>query len=383
MTHHREKLTEEFARTVTVPGKYRDAHGLMLRVMPSGSKQWVQRIAVHGRRRELGLGGYPLVSLAEARKAAFNNRRIARGGGDPFAANRSGIPTFQEAADKVIEIRRPSWSSAKHAAEWEATLHRYVFPQIGGKRVDQIGTSDVAAVLMPIWHEKNQTARRVRQRIGTVMKWSVGRGHRQDNPAGEAMDSVLPRHDGTPRRRPALPYAEVADAIQSVRCSAAARPIKLAFEFLVLTARNSGEVRPARWDEFNFEGAEWSIPDMRLAANQNWRVPLSTRAMEVLREARENSDTSGLVFPSPTGRPLADSRLSELCRELNIQAVPNGFRSSFRAWAMEQANVPYTVVEVALARTSKSEARAGDMHSDLFHRWRELMNDWADYLVSA
>ena len=383
MTHHREKLTEEFVRTATEPGKYRDAHGLMLRVMPSGSKQWVQRIAVHGRRRELGLGGYPLVSLADAREAALSNRRIARGGGDPFSARRSDVPTFQQAADKVIEIRRPSWSSAKHATEWEAILRRYVFPQLGGKRVDVISTSDVAAVLMPIWREKHQTARRVRQRIGAVMKWSIERGHRQDNPAGGAIDAVLPRYESTPRRQLALPYAEVAGAIQSVRRSAAASSIKLAFEFLVLTARNSGEVRPARWDEFNLESAEWSIPDMRIAANQNCRVPLSTRAMEVLAEARENSDMSGLVFPSPTGRPLSDSRLSKLCRELKIQAVPNGFRSSFRAWAMEQANVPYTVVEVALARTSKSEAKARNMHLDSFERWRELMNDWADYLVSA
>ena len=383
MTRHREKLTEEFVRTVTEAGRYRDAHGLMLRVMPSGSKQWIQRLAVHGRRRELGLGGYPLVSLAEARGAAFSNRRLARAGGDPLAAKRSSIPTFQEAADKVIKIRRQSWNNAKHAAQWEATLRQYVFPQLGGERVDLISTSDVAAVLMPIWHEKHQTAQRVRQRIGAVMRWAVAQGYRQDNPAGEAIEAVLPKHDSIPRRQRALPHAEVAGAIQAVRRSGAATPIKLAFEFLVLTARQSGEVRLARWDEFDLEAGEWTIPAEQMTAKQGYRVTLSTRAMAVLSEAREIADTSGLVFPSPTGRPLSDSRLSELLRELKIQAVPHGFRSSFRDWATERATAPHTVIEAALARTAKNEVETNDMHSNPFAKWRELMNDWANYLAAA
>ena len=178
------------------PGIYCDEHGLVLRVKASGYKQWIQRLFIHGRRRELGLGPIRLVTLAEAREAAFANRKLARAGGDPIAAKGRGIPTFQEASDKVIEIHRPNCKNAKHAAQWTATLRDYVFPRIGRKRVDLVNTADVMAVLLPIWNDKHETARRVRQRIGAVMKWAVAQGYRQDNPAGEAIGAALPKNGG-------------------------------------------------------------------------------------------------------------------------------------------------------------------------------------------
>ena len=165
----------------------------MLRVKPSGYKQWIQRLFIHGKRRELGLGPVRLVTLAEARDAAQGNRKLARAGGDPMATQRTSVPTFEQAAGKVLAMHRPAWKSAKHAGQWAATLRTYAYPKIGQKRVDRITTADVMGVLLPIWNEKHQTAKRLRQRIATVMKWAIAQGYRLDNPAGDAIGAALPK----------------------------------------------------------------------------------------------------------------------------------------------------------------------------------------------
>ena len=380
----RKRLTDAFVRTAVPAGKYHDAHGLILRVMPSGSKQWVQRLVILGKRRDIGLGGYPLVTLAEARDKAFANRKLARAGGDPMAVQRRrDVPTFEEAAAKVIELHRPNWRNTKHAAQWTATLRTYAYPKIGNKGVDQVSTADVMAVLLPIWNDRHETARRVRQRIGTVMKWAVAQGLRQDNPAGDAIGAALPKNGGIQRHHQALPHAEVAGAIGTVYRSGASASAKLAFEFLVLTACRSGEVRLANWDEIDIDASEWTIPAERMKTKRPHRVPLSGRAVEVLHEAREIADSSGLVFPSPTGRALSDSTHSKLLRELGIVAVPHGFRSSFRDWASECSNAPRAVMEAALAHTIKDKVEAAYARSDLFKRRRKLMDAWARYLVNG
>ena len=380
----RKRLTDAFVRTAVPAGKYHDAHGLILRVMPSGSKQWVQRLVILGKRRDIGLGGYPLVTLAEARDKAFANRKLARAGGDPMAVQRRrDVPTFEEAAVKVIELHRPNWRNTKHAAQWTATLRTYAYPKIGNKGVDQVSTADVMAVLLPIWNDRHETARRVRQRIGTVMKWAVAQGLRQDNPGGDAIGAALPKNGGIQRHHQALPHAEVAGAIETVYRSGASASAKLAFEFLVLTACRSGEVRLANWDEIDIDASEWTIPAERMKTKRPHRVPLSGRAVEVLHEAREIADSSGLVFPSPTGRALSDSTHSKLLRELGIVAVPHGFRSSFRDWASECSNAPRAVMEAALAHTIKDKVEAAYARSDLFKRRRKLMDAWARYLVNG
>ena len=186
--HPEKALAPAQVRKITKPGRYYDGNGLFLQVVPSGARRWGQRLVIHGRQRYLGLGGCALVSLAEARQVALENRKIARAGGDPLARRRkANPPTFESAAANVIELHRPSWRNAKHAAQWEATFHAYVFPRLGQRSVADITTSDVMAVLMSIWHQKPETARRVRQRISTVMKWAVAQGHRADNPAGDAI----------------------------------------------------------------------------------------------------------------------------------------------------------------------------------------------------
>ncbi len=381
MAPHGKKLTAAFVRTVQRPGLYWDEHGLVLRVKPSGYKQWIQRIFIHGKRRELGLGPIRLVTLAQAREAALVNRRLARAGGDPMASRRQSVPTFEQAAAKVVALYRPNWKSAKHARQWMTTLRDYAYPKIGDKRVDWITSADIMAVLLPIWNTKPPTAQRVRQRIGTVMKWAITQGYRLDNPAGEALGAALPKQGGVQRHHRALPYREVAGAIQRVRQSKAAVAVKLSFEVLVLTACRSGEVRGARSEEIDLEAGEWRIPPERMKHKREHRVPLSARAREILAEASENKVTSEWVFSAAAGRPLSDLDLSGLLRELGVPAVPHGFRSSFRDWAAECTDAPHAVMEAALSHFVQNKVEAAYARSDLFERRRVLMEDWAGYLV--
>ena len=293
--------------------------------------------------RTLGLGGYRLVSLAEAREKAFMNRKIARSGGDPRTERHKvrDMPTFAEAAARVLEQQRPGWRSAKHAKAWVTSLRVYAFPQLGHQPVGEITTADVLAVLTPIWHDKHATARLVRQRIGAVMKWAVAMGLRPDNPASDVLDQALGRQHVVIQHMRALPHSKVAGAMETVRKSNAYPATKLAFEFMVLTAARSGEVRSAHWDEsgIDLEAREWTVPGERMKAQRPHRVPLSGRAMEILSEARPLGG-GGLVFPSPEGRVFSGGTLPTLLRRLGIAAVPHGFRSSFRDWAAECTDTP-------------------------------------------
>ena len=340
---------------------------------------------MHGRRRDLGLGGFPYVSLAEARQQAFDYRKLARAGGDPMALKgRPDVPTFAEAAETVIGIHAAGWrDGGKSEGQWRASLRDYATPRLGRQRVDEITTADVMAVLVPIWHEKRVTAQRVRQRIGAIMRWAVAQGYRGDNPAGEAIGAALPRNSGVKTHHRALPHGEVAAAIEAVRESGAPASAKLAFEFLVLSACRSGEVRGARWQEIDLEAAVWTVPALRTKAGREHRVPLSTRALGVLDEARARADGSGLVFPSSTGRALSNATLSKLLRDLNVDGVPHGFRSSFRDWAAEQTDTPHAVMEAALAHTNPNQVEAAYARSDLFQKRRKLMEQWAGYLAQG
>ena len=375
-------LSAAFVRTAK-PGYYCDGNGLYLRVDRSGARRWEQRLRIQGRNRTLGLGGYRLISLAEAREKAFTNRKIARSGGDPRGERHKvrDMPTFAEAAARVLEQKRPGWRSGKHPEDWISSLRAYAFPELGHRPVGEITTADILAVLTPIWHGKHVTARRVRQRIEAVMKWAVAMGLRPDNPAGDVLDQALGRHRVVVQHMRALPHSEVAGAIEAARTSAATLTTRLAFEFMVLTACRSGEVRLAGWDEIDLEAGEWTIPGERMKAQRPHRVPLSGRAMQILGEARTLGDGGGLVFPSPEGRPLSGSTLSTLLRGLRIAAVPHGFRSSFRDWCGECSNAPREVAEAALAHVVRDKVEAAYARSDLFERRRVLMDDWAAYLA--
>ena len=281
----------------------------------------------------------------------------------------------------MIEIHEPGWKDGgKNASQWRASLRDYAIPRLGKLRVSDISTADVMAVLLPIWNEKRETARRVRQRIGAIMKWAVAQGYRLDNPAGEAIGAALPKNSVAKKHHRSLPHAEVADAIATVRASRAHWATVAALGYLILTASRSGEVRKARWDEVDLETAMWRVPADRMKMQREHRVPLSGQALQILAEAREWADGSGLIFPSVTGRPLSDNTLSKLLREQDIPAVVHGFRSSFRDWCAECSNAPREVCELALAHVNADRVEAAYMRSDLFERRRALMQSWADYI---
>ena len=379
----RNGLTVQFVKSVQTPGRFIDGYGLMLVVKPTGGKSWIQRLVIRGRRRDIGLGSLDRVGLAQARKMAFANRNVAREGGDPTVREEvRTIPTFAEAADTVIRMHAGTWrDGGKSEARWRATLETYAFPRLGRKSVAEITASDVLAVLVHdgFWNAKRESAKRVRQRISTIMDWVATQGYRDDNPCA-ALKAALPKTGHQRQHRRALPYAAVSGAVAAVRASAAYPTTKLAFELLVLTACRSGEVRGARVEEFDLDAKVWTIPGTRTKTSRPHRVPLSDRALEVLRDAAELRDGSGLMFPSATGRTMSDMTLSKLVKELGIEAVPHGFRTSFRMWAAERTNIPREVAEFALAHVVGDEAERAYQRSDLFDRRKDLMQAYARYL---
>ena len=383
----RNGLTVQFVKSVKPAAtvkRYADGYGLLLVVKPTGGKSWIQRLVVRGRRRDVGLGSLDRVSLAQARRKAFVNRNVARDGGDPTRqADVRAVPTFAEAAEAVIAMHAENWrDGGKTEARWRATLANYAFPRLGRRSVADITTADVLALLTRdgFWSTKRETARKVRQRISTIMDWAAAEGHRTDNPC-HALKAALPKAGRKTQHQRALPYDSVSDAVSRVRASAAYPATKLAFELLVLTATRSGEVRRARVEEFDLDAAVWTIPGDRTKTGRPHRVPLSSRAIEVLREAAQYHDSSGLVFPSARGLVMSDMTMSKLIKELGIEAVPHGFRASFRMWAAERTSAPREVAEFALGHVVGDEAERAYQRSDLFERRRDLMAQWAGYLA--
>ena len=249
--------------------------------------------------------------------------------------------------------------------------------------VSEVTSADVLEILTPIWHQQAPTARRVRQRLRAVLEWAVAMEYRIDNPC-DRIGPVLGTQQYVVRHMRALPHREVAAVIRTVRGSAALGTARLAFEFLVLTAARWGEVRWAEWEEIDRSGRVWTVPARRMKANRQHRVPLCGRALEILEAAQALEEEAGpLVFTHGGGRPLHDSQLRRLLRELGIVAVPHGFRSSFRDWAGEETDHPRAVIEAALAHVVRNRVEAAYARSDLFERRRVLMDDWARYLAQG
>ena len=381
-------LTHAKVKALKTPGRHGDGGGLYLNVAKGGSKSWVQRIAIDGRRRDVGLGGFPAVSLAKARERASQNQDAIADGRDPVAEKRTpkpAMPTFREAARACHEIHRPRWRNEKHAANWLATLERHAMPKLGQLPVDRITRADVLAVLTPIWGTRQETARRVRQRIRAVMRWAVAQGHRDDNPAGEGIDGALPPMPAIRAHFRALPLSRGAGGAgePSWRPRREWRP-KTCFEFLVLTAARSGEARGATWGEIDLDAGLWTIPAERMKGGVDHRVPLSEAAIAALEEAAPLRDESGLVFPSPVGgRQLSDMTLTKILRTVGLaeRATVHGFRSSFRDWAAECTNASYAAMELSLAHHVGNAVERAYARSDLLEQRRALMDQWAEYVV--
>ncbi len=379
-------LSATRAKALKDPGRYADGGGLHLYISKAGGKSWVQRITIDRRRRDIGLGAFRSVGLAQAREKAADNRAAVAEGRDPVAEKHSpAMPTFTEAARAVHAANKPRWRNDRHSASWLQTLERHAMPTLGNTPLDRIDRGAVLRVLTPIWTTRPETARRVRQRMRTVFLWGMAHGFMETNPAGEAIDGALPAMPKVKAHLRALPYQEVGAALEVVEWSQASVAARLCFRFLVLMAARSGEARGATWDEIDLQGQEWRIPSQRMKAGMEHRVPLSRQALDLPRDASALRDESGLVFPSPlkVGSPLSDMTLTKVLRSVGLaeRATVHGFRSSFKNWTLEQTDTPWAVSETALAHSLGNATEQAYARSDLFERRRALMQLWADYLT--
>ena len=382
--HPHKALSATRVRALTKPGRYADGNGLYLIVDDSGAKRWELRTVVQRRRRDIGLGGLSLVSLAEAREEAASMRKIARKGGDPLADRRKSrvqVPTFKEAATIVHQEHSESWTNKKHAAQWISTLKEYTFPYFGDRPVDQVDTPEVLSALSKIWLTKPETARRVRQRIGTVLDWAKAAGHRYgDNPIS-GIAKGLPNQPKKQKHHAALPYTEVNSFISRLGKADANESTRLAFEFLILTATRTGEVILAEWSEIDLEQKAWTIPAVRMKAGNIYRVPLSDRCVEILERAKTLSDGSPYVFPGRSAeKPLSTMVFLMVIRRMGKDITAHGFRSTFRDWAAEKTNFSREVCEMALAHTISDKVEAAYLRGDLFDKRRQLMDTWATFV---
>ncbi|MDE0232823.1 MAG: tyrosine-type recombinase/integrase [bacterium] len=378
-------LSATFVRTLTRPGRYGDGrggHGLSLMVRPTKiegrlSKTWVQRIRINGKETNLGLGSYPAVTLAEARRRALGNRQAVEEGRNPRARK---APTFRQATEKVIRLHAAKWKPGGRSEEsWRSTLRTYAYPRFGNKRVDLITTADVMACLAPVWHQRPETASRVKQRIAAVMRWCIAQGFRENNPADDRITAALGSNTKRPQHMKALHHSQVGNAVRAVEATDAHWATIAAFKFLTLTATRSGEVRHATWDEIDLSTATWTIPSEHTKTGRAHRTPLSTGALAVLATALPHSGGKGLIFPSPTGRTLSNATMSKLCKENKIGCVPHGMRTSFRNWCGE-TGVSREVAERALGHEIRNAVERAYARTDLLESRRQLMEEWSCYL---
>lgn len=361
--------------------------GLGLQVV-GNSKSWILRLSMGGRRPEMGLGPYPEVSLAMARRRAAAERDSVRAGINPIdalrsrkraeAATRAASKTFAECARAYVDAKSPEWGNPKHISQWSTTLATYTFPLIGELRVSAVDTPHILSVLEPIWTTKTETAARLRGRLENILDWATVRGYRVGtNPARWRghLDKLLPKPGKVAkvRHHSALPYQDVPAFLARLENvdGVGAR----AMRFLILCASRSGEVRGARWEEIDPEARIWTIPATRMKAGREHRVPLSDEASKVIASLPR---TAGLIFVSPRGgRQLSDMTLTLLLRRMQVDAVPHGFRSSFRDWVAEQTSHPRELAEKALAHTLPDPVEAAYQRGDMLERRRELMQAWA------
>ena len=377
--------------------------GLALNVTKYGSRSWVMRFQIKGKRRDMGLGSYPSVTLAQARESARAAREVLRQGMDPVEHARAArqrliveqetAVVFADAATHYIATHEHGWRNAKHAQQWRNTIETYANPVIGKVPLRDIDVAMVRRILEPIWTTKNETASRVRGRIESIIDWGITMGYRSAaNPARWKghLEHLLAQPSKVARRtrQPALPYADMPAFMQALRKqhNTSAR----ALEFLILTGVRSGEVRNATWSEFDLDKAVWTIPAERMKGGREHRVPLSEQALRLVRAQQEVSFCD-FLFPSPNrprdpeadGAPLSDMALTAVMRRMELQqkAVPHGFRSTFRDWASETTTHSNEVAEMALAHSIRNRVEAAYRRGDLFEKRRQLMQDWADFVL--
>jgi integrase len=380
------------------PGLYNDGAGLCLRVSSGTARSWVLRYMLDGKAREMGLGSYPDVSLADARVAASEARKLKALGKDPIEAREAlraqqrveaaRAVTFRYCAEAFIAAREHGWKSDKHAAQWTATLETYAMPILGNLPVQSVDVGMIHRVLDPIWSKKTETASRVRGRIEAILDWATVRGFRTgDNPARWKghLENLFPRRSKVQQveHHPALPYAEVGAFVSKLREQPGTGA--LALQFTILTATRTGEVISAQWSEMDIDNAVWTIPGERMKTGREHRVPLSKAALTILKKRKELKGRSDFVFTGARERKaISNMAMLQTLRRMDREDLTvHGFRSTFRDWAAEQTAFPREVAEAALAHVIESKVEAAYRRGDLFEKRRKVMNAWATHCSTA
>lgn len=371
-------LTETKVTKIKEPGRYSDGNCLFLVVPKSGGKYYVCRVSIHGKQTDLGLGGAAYTSLEDARKETAKIRKIARAGGDPRHDRNKETPTFRLAAERVHEGLKPTWRNPKHASAWLSSLETYAYPLFGDRPIDKITTADCLNVLTPIWTSKNDTAKRIRQRLATIFDWAKGAGHYPHENPLNGIKRALPQVKKSVQHHSAMKWEDIPAFMGqlALREGVSAR----ALEFIILTAVRSGEARGARWGEI---GADtWEIPSERMKAGKAHRVPLSVQARKVLE--RVEGLGREIVFPSPSAKSVevlqSDAAIRALLGRMGVEGITvHGFRTGFRVWAAECAHADREVAELCLAHSIGSKVERAYSRSDLFERRRSLMDSWGRF----
>ena len=388
-----QELSAVQVKRLTKPGLHAvgGVAGLHLQVKDTGARSWILRAQIGSRRRDVGLGGYPDVSLAAAREGAREARELIRQGIDPIEARKAAKAaliaeqarqiTFAEAAVQCHATKAPEFRNAKHAADWINSINRYAVPIIGQLPVADVELPHIIKILEPIWRSKTETATRVRQRIESVLAWATVSGYRSgDNPARWKgnLEHALAKPSKVRKRThfAALPWYQVGSFMVDLREreGMSAR----ALEFLILTAARSGEARLATWEEIDLDAKLWTVPAERMKAGKAHRVPLSQPAIKLLKNLPRMVG-SEYVFTSPRGGALSDMSISGVCRRMKVDAVPHGFRSTFKDWCRSSTAYADEVSELALAHVSSDSTRAAYARDELLPKRARLMRDWAKF----
>lgn len=395
MARSRNRLSARTAANLRAVGRYADGGGLYLRIDGTGeamSRRWVYRFTLGGKSREMGLGSFPEVSLADARRFRDEAERQVRDGSDPIQQRRTERaslgtkPTFGAFADEYIAGKQAEWRNQKHRDQWRMTLKVYAAP-IRPKYVDEITTQDVLSLLEPIWTSKPETAARVRGRIESVLDAAQAKGLIAAGVANPArwrghLDKLLPKVRKLSRgHHTAMPYADVPAFMQNLRTATGTSA--RALELLILTASRSGEIREATWGEFDLEQGIWTVPANRMKANREHRVPLSQPARGLLRALFEARADDGWVFTGERPKKsLSNMAMNMQLRRMGVDVTVHGFRSAFRDWAGNETEHPREIAEAALAHIVGDASERAYRRSDALEKRRKLMSDWAVYLSS-
>jgi len=384
------KLTKRLVENLGA-GRHGDGNGLYLVVDPSGARRWIVRVVVKGQknkkgaplRTDFGLGGADIVTLNQARERALEYRRMAKQGLNPRFNARQEVPTFEEVAQQVHIDRMPTWKNAKHGAQWINTLRDYAFPKIGRMPVDSIDQPEVLMCLSPIWTDKHETARRLSQRIKIVLDVAKSKGFRSgENPVTAIKDAqVLPKVKAKPKHHMAMRWQEVPEFYADLRNKSAMSA--KALMFTCLTGSRTGEVLGLRWAELDFEERLWVCPADRMKTGEEHRVPLTDEMLSIIEPLRGMQ--SEYVFEGQKRhQPLSNMSMLMLLRRMKVEGVTvHGFRSTFRDWAGEEANVPREVAEKSLAHTVGSDVERAYARSDLLEKRRVLMKEWSQFVASG